>query len=224
MIKTIITDIEGTTSSLSFVKDILFPYAREHIADYVKQRAEEEPVQQQLNAVKEIMGNNPDIEHTAQQLVAWIDQDQKVTPLKTLQGMIWETGYRNGDFTGHVYEDAYLKLKRWHEQGINVFIYSSGSVYAQKLLYGYSDFGDITSLFSGYFDTNIGHKRETTSYKNIIKTINCDGESTLFLSDIVEELDAAKAAGINTYWLIREGEAPSAPPHQIARTFDDISI
>ena len=223
MIKTIITDIEGTTSSLSFVKDILFPYARQHIADYVKQHAEQEAVQQQLNGVKEVMGNNPNIEQIAQQLVDWIDQDQKITPLKALQGMIWETGYRNGDFTGHVYEDAYLKLKQWHEQGINIYIYSSGSVYAQKLLYGHSDFGDITPLFSGYFDTNIGHKRKSSSYENILKSIGCNGENSLFLSDIIEELDAAKAAGINTCWLIREGAIPDST-HRVARHFDEINI
>ena len=224
MIKTIITDIEGTTSSLSFVKDVLFPYARQHIVHYVKEHADEEHVKEQINAIKKMMGENADLDQVTQQLIEWIDQDQKVTPLKALQGMVWESGYRNGDFTGHIYEDAYLKLKQWHEQGIKIYIYSSGSVFAQKLLYGFSDFGDVTPLFSGYFDTHIGHKRESNSYHNILQSIGAPANEVLFLSDIVEELDAAKSAKMNTCWLIRDGETPTLSQHPVAKTFSDISL
>ena len=224
MIKTIITDIEGTTSSLSFVKDVLFPYARQHIVNYVKEHADEEHVKEQINAIKKMMGENADLDQVTQQLIEWIDQDQKVTPLKALQGMVWESGYRNGDFTGHIYEDAYLKLKQWHEQGIKIYIYSSGSVFAQKLLYGFSDFGDVTPLFSGYFDTHIGHKRESNSYHNILQTIGAPANEVVFLSDIVEELDAAKSAKMNTCWLIRDGETPTLSQHPVAKTFSDISL
>lgn len=224
MITTIITDIEGTTSSLSFVKDVLFPYARQHIVSYVKEHADEKHVKEQINAIKKMIGENADLDQITQQLIDWIDQDQKITPLKALQGMLWESGYRNGDFTGHIYEDAYLKLNEWHKQGINIYIYSSGSVFAQKLLYGFSDFGDVTPLFSGYFDTHIGHKRESSSYHNILQSIGVPASEVLFLSDIVEELDAAKSAKINTYWLIRDGHLPASPQHPIAKSFSDIRV
>ena len=224
MIKTIITDIEGTTSSLSFVKDVLFPYARQHIAGYIQEHANDDRVKQQIDSVKNVMGKEANLNEIGQQLIAWIDQDQKITPLKALQGMIWEAGYRNGDFTGHIYEDAYLKLKTWHTQDIKLYVYSSGSVFAQKLLYGFSDFGDVTPLFSGYFDTNIGQKRDASSYHNILESVNTPGESVLFLSDIAEELDAANTAGMKTYWLIRDGDLPATPSHRIAKNFDQITL
>lgn len=224
MITTIITDIEGTTSSLSFVKDVLFPYARQHIATYVKENADNEQVAQQIDAVKSTMGKNASLDEVGQQLIVWIDEDQKITPLKTLQGMIWEAGYRSGDFTGHIYEDAYQQLKTWYSQDIKLYVYSSGSVFAQKLLYGFSDFGDITPLFSGYFDTNIGHKREASSYENILNSINAPSESVLFLSDIIEELDAARTAGMKTYWLIRDNALPDSPSHRVARSFNQITF
>lgn len=224
MITTIITDIEGTTSSLSFVKDVLFPYARAHIADYVQLHAHEEEVKKQIDATRALMSGHPSLDEVIARLISWIDQDQKITPLKALQGMIWEAGYRNGDFTGHVYEDAHRHLCLWHQEGLPLYIYSSGSVFAQKLLYGFSDFGDMTNILSGYFDTNVGQKREAASYQNILQAIGAPGEQVLFLSDIAEELDAAAVAGMKTYWLIRDGELPDSPRHRVARTFDDITL
>ncbi len=225
MIKAIVTDIEGTTSSLSFVKDVLFPYASEHLAAYVFAHAEEPAVREQLEAVEKEAGRNLSTEEAVQQLLRWIDEDKKITPLKTLQGMIWEEGYRSGDFTGHFYEDAVRNLRSWHEKGIRLYIYSSGSVHAQKLLFGFSDFGDLTPLVNGYFDTHIGHKRETSSYEIIASEIGVRAGDILFLSDIREELDAARCAGMQTRWLVRDAEVidPNAAHPQVS-DFDTINL
>jgi len=224
MIRAIVTDIEGTTSSLSFVKDVLFPYARQRIAAFVLEQAAQPEVRTQLDAVSAAVGHTLTDDAAAVQLVRWIDEDQKITPLKALQGMIWEAGYRNGDFRGHVYEDAVRRLREWKDQSIALYVFSSGSVHAQKLLFGYSDFGDLTPLFSGYFDTTIGAKRETEAYRHIARNIGLPAGEILFLSDIREELDAAQAAGLHTCWLVRDGALPSNPPHPVARDFSGIVL
>ena len=222
MIKAIVTDIEGTTSSLSFVKDVLFPYARAHLADYVRQHQQDEVVKTLLNDVSASVGADLDVEQSIAQLLAWIDADQKITPLKSLQGLIWDAGYRQGDFKGHVYTDAVIGLQQWHQQGLALYVYSSGSVQAQKLLFGFSEAGDLTPLFSGYFDTHIGGKRETTSYEQIAQEIALEPRNILFLSDIVEELDAARNAGFDTRWLIRDSAIPVEPAHHAVASFDAI--
>jgi len=224
MIRAIVTDIEGTTSSLSFVKDVLFPYARQRIAAFVHEQAAQPEVRTQLDAVSAAVGHTLTDDAAAAQLVRWIDEDQKITPLKALQGMIWEAGYCNGDFRGHVYEDAVRRLREWKDQGLALYVFSSGSVHAQKLLFGYSDFGDLTPLFSGYFDTTIGAKRETDAYRHIARNIGLLAGEILFLSDIREELDAALAAGLRTCWLVRDGAVPGNPPHPVARDFSEIVL
>lgn len=225
MIRAIVTDIEGTTSSLSFVKDVLFPYAGAHLADYVSAHADEPAVSKQLEAVAREVGRELGLDEAVGQLLRWIEEDKKLSPLKTLQGMIWEAGYVSGDFTGHLYEDAARNLRAWHEKGIRLYVYSSGSVQAQKLLFGFSDFGDLRPLFSGYFDTRIGHKRETSSYEIIASEVGVRAGDILFLSDIREELDAARSAGMQTRWLVRDAEAidPCAPHPQV-RNFDAINL
>lgn len=225
MIKAILTDIEGTTSSLSFVKDVLFPYAREHIGEYLRTHADNADVIEQLKAVDQEAGRELQLDEAIAQLEQWIDEDRKITPLKSLQGMIWEAGYRNGDFTGHMYEDAVRNLRDWKDKGIRLYVYSSGSVYAQKLLFGFSDYGDLTPLFTGYFDTHIGHKREVSSYEAISSEIGARAGDILFLSDIREELDAARTAGMQTRWLVRDAEAtdPTAAHPQV-KDFDAISL
>ena len=224
MIKAIITDIEGTTSSLSFVKDVLFPYARTYLADYVHAHAQDEAILTvQADSSKEV-GKALDIEQLIDQLIQWIDEDKKVTPLKSLQGLIWEAGYLKGDFKGHLYQDAVDNLQLWHTNGLSLYIYSSGSVYAQKLLFGHTERGDLNPLFSGYFDTNIGGKREPTSYANIVEQIGLPAEQCLFLSDIKEELDAAKKVGMQTIWLTREGITDAQSEHKQVLSFDAINI
>jgi len=157
-------------------------------------------------------------------LIGWIDQDKKETTLKALQGLIWVQGYEQGDFTGHLYADAHAGLKRWHAAGKQLHIFSSGSVKAQKLLYGYSDFGDLTPLFSGYFDTTTGAKREAVAYERIAEAMGFVAGEILFLSDVVEELDAAAAAGMQTCLLVRGERPQGAERHTAVDNFDQIQI
>lgn len=224
MIKAIVTDIEGTTSSLSFVKDVLFPYARTHLPAFVRTRQTQADIKQCLDDVRQIAGAELDLEASIEQLVQWIDNDQKITPLKSLQGLIWLEGYQQGAFKGHIYTDAVHSLKKWHSQGFRLYVYSSGSVQAQKLLFGHSDFGDLTPLFSGYFDTHIGGKREAGSYQRIAEQLRLHPEEILFLSDIKEELDAAKQAGFSTYWLVRDHPADVHATHRQATDFGAIQL
>jgi enolase-phosphatase E1 len=224
MIKAIVTDIEGTTSSLSFVKDVLFPYARAHLAEFVRSHADETDVKALLDDARAEAGADLDTEQLIKQFIQWIDEDRKITPLKSLQGLIWEAGYRQGDFTGHVYGDAVQNLTKWHDEGIPLYVYSSGSVYAQKLLFGYSDFGDMTPLFSGYFDTHIGGKREQASYEKIAAQSGLPADTILFLSDIKEELDAARAAGFKTIWLTRDSAPDAQAEHRQVANFDQIDF
>lgn len=207
-IKAILTDIEGTTSAVSFVFDVLFPYAAKHLPDFVRQHAGRADVAEQLAAVRRD-SNEPDadVERVIEILLGWIAEDRKATPLKALQGMVWEQGYQAGQLKGHVYPDAVEALKRWHQDGFKLFVYSSGSIQAQKLIFGCSEAGDLSPLFSGYFDTTSGPKREAHSYERITQAIGLEAAQIVFLSDIVEELDAARASGMATCGLAREGGA-----------------
>lgn len=207
-IKAILTDIEGTTSAVSFVFDVLFPYAAKHLPEFVRQHAGRADVAEQLAAVRRD-SNEPDadVERVIEILLGWIAEDRKATPLKALQGMVWEQGYQAGQLKGHVYPDAVEALKRWHQDGFKLFVYSSGSIQAQKLIFGCAEAGDLSPLFSGYFDTTSGPKREAHSYERITQAIGLEAAQIVFLSDIVEELDAARAAGMATCGLAREGGA-----------------
>lgn len=224
MIRAILTDIEGTTSSLSFVKDVLFPYAREHLPEFIAAHAHESDIQKLLKEVSAVAGRPLSKDQAVHQLLAWIDEDRKVTPLKALQGLIWEAGYQSGDYQGHIYDDAVHALRQWHEQGLRLYVYSSGSVYAQKLLFGHTPQGDLTPLFSGYFDTNIGGKKEAVSYQNIAAEIGLAPAEVLFLSDIEAELGAARDAGMQTRWLVREGALNDNARHPQVRNFDQIEL
>lgn len=198
MIKAILTDIEGTTSSISFVADVLFPYARERMADYIAAHpAETAPI---LADVQAMEPGDP-----VQTLIRWIDEDRKITPLKAIQGMIWEGGFRSGTFTSHFYPDAVEALRRWHATGLRLYVYSSGSVFAQKLLFAHTDFGDLTPLFSGWFDTTTGGKREAASYAKIAEAMDLPPADILFLSDVKQETDSALAAGIRALLIARDG-------------------
>jgi enolase-phosphatase E1 len=225
VIRAVLTDIEGTTSSLSFVKDVLFPYARAHLAGYVRDHAQDSEVARQLDAVRREAGDpalSP--EAVIDRLIAWIDQDRKITPLKALQGMIWENGYRNGDFQGHIYADAVQVLRDWHARGLALYVYSSGSVQAQKLLFAHSGFGDLTPLFDGYFDTTVGGKLDTGSYRAIAASIGVAPAEILFLSDVRAELDAAAAAGCDTVWVARESVPDPQSVHRQVCDFSAIGI
>lgn len=227
MIKAILTDIEGTTTSLSFVKDVLFPYADQHMAQFIETHAAKPDIAaliQQTCQQNDANCQSTDLPAVIKQLRAWIAADKKVTPLKALQGLLWQEGYERGDFTGHVYADAVECLKQWHAQGLKLYIYSSGSVQAQKLLFRYSNAGDLTPLLSGYFDTQIGHKREIISYQTIAQLINLPPAEILFLSDIREELDAAAQAGLKTCCLVREQQSIDGLAHPWVTDFTQIHL
>jgi enolase-phosphatase E1 len=225
MIRAILTDIEGTTSSLSFVKDVLFPYARAHLPDFVRAHASEPEVRASLDEALALMGEpNANNERVIAQLLQWIDEDRKITPLKALQGSVWKRGYAAGDFSGHIYEDATAALKAWHARGIALYVYSSGSVPAQKLLFAHTPAGDLTPLFSGYYDTRIGAKVDAGSYRRIAADIGFKPDEVLFLSDIQRELNAAREAGMQTWQLVREGEFDANARHRQARDFAAITV
>ncbi len=230
MIKTIVSDIEGTIGSISFVREVLFPYAAEHLPAYIRENRTDRRVREQLNAVADqtgIAGTDP--EGLIQQLLDWIESDTKATPLKALQGMVWEHGYRAGDYKSHIYQDAIQNLTEWHAQKIDLYIFSSGSVQAQELFFRYSSYGDLRPLFSGYFDTTTGPKDAFDSYRTIAANIGLPAHVLLFLSDTEAELDAAKEAGLNTAWVIRPQDSPLAidglrSEHPLVRSFDDVAV
>jgi enolase-phosphatase E1 len=223
-IQAIVTDIEGTTSSLSFVKDVLFPYAREHMAGFITSHVDHPNVNSLLDDVRRESAKDLDLDGVIAQLNQWIDEDKKITPLKSLQGLLWEKGFQQGDFSGHVYPDARQQLEHWRQQGIDLYVYSSGSIYAQKLLFGYSDYGDMNNLFSGHFDTTTGAKVDAASYEKIAAAIGKPVDSILFLSDIEAELDAARSAGMKTLWLVRDAKPDAQASHPQVTDFLQIDI
>ncbi len=222
-IRAIVTDIEGTTSSIDFVHQSLFPYAKAHLREYLQAHAHDTAVAQSLAQVAQLEQRALTPDRAADVLERWIDEDRKATPLKTLQGLIWAQGYAAGELRGHVYADTPESLRRWHARGVKLYVYSSGSVAAQKLIFGHSDGGDLTPLFAGYFDTNIGGKREAKSYLAILGAIEMPGAGTLFLSDIGEELDAAREAGLQTCQLLRDDKAKPTAAHPQAKDFSQVS-
>lgn len=225
MIRCIITDIEGTTTSISFVFDVLFPYFRSHLPT-LRDRTQEPEIAAILAEVKAIVktedGREIDDRAALDQLDHWAKRDRKIAPLKTLQGILWAEGFHSGAFKGHIYDDVPANLKQWHSQDIQLGIYSSGSVGAQKLLFGYSQWGDLTPYFSHYFDLAIGGKRETSSYQAIATAVQCLPDAILFLSDVEAELDAAAAAGLQTLQLVRSGTTASSH-HATVSNFDEIT-
>lgn len=225
MPRVILTDIEGTTSSISFVKDVLFPYARAHLPAWVAAHGDEaEPARWLAAAAAEAGLAAADRDAIVAALQRWIDEDRKITPLKALQGLIWADGYASGAYRAHVYPEVAARLRAWKQQGLDLYVYSSGSVAAQQLFFGYSEAGDLRPLFSGYFDTEIGGKREQAAYERIAAAIGVPAGEILFLSDIVEELDAARAAGLATTWLCRPPlHCPADAAHRCVADFDAIA-
>ena len=223
-IRAIVTDIEGTTSSISFVRDVLFPYARERLPAFIETHGDTPEVLHWLHeAAREAGLLEASRQEVIEMLLRWIDEDRKSTALKALQGMIWKDGYKAGDYRSHMYPEVAECLRNWQADGFPLYVYSSGSVPAQKLMFGYSEAGDLTPFFSGYFDTQAGAKREVDSYRRIAAAIDVAPEQILFLSDIVEELDAAASAGLRTAWLIRPPlELPDSPRHPVYRDFNAI--
>lgn len=213
----VLTDIEGTTSSVRFVYDVLFPYAAAHLPAWVRAH----PDAPELEAVRSLsQETQASTERVIELLLGWMAEDRKATPLKAIQGQVWAHGYQAGRLQGHVYPDAVDGLRRWHAEGLVLAVYSSGSVQAQKLLFGHSEAGDLTGLFSGYFDTQVGGKREAGSYSAIAQAMKVPAQQVLFLSDVVQELEAAGDAGMATCGLVREGGG--LPGHTSVGSFSEI--
>ncbi len=225
-IAAVVTDIEGTTSSISFVHDVLFPYAAKHLPEYVRKHAEEPEVREQLDAVAREAALSPnDVDALVGQLLGWIRDDVKATPLKALQGKVWEAGYRNRDYRAHVFGDVGDALKRWKHAGLKLFVYSSGSVLAQKLFFEFSEAGNLLPLFDGHFDTTTGPKRDSRSYTAIAGATGFAAPAMLFLSDVVAELDAASRAGFQVCLLERPGNAAVAEhSYPVVSSFHEIQL
>lgn len=223
----VVTDIEGTTGSIAFVRDVLFPYAHERLPAFVEGRAHDAEVTRLLREAAEVAGE-PDAStaRVVDVLRTWIVADRKITPLKTLQGLIWADGYASGELRGHVYPDAAAGLRRWHAAGVALYVYSSGSIAAQKLLFGHSSAGDLTPLFSDYFDTTIGAKGDADAYRRIAASVALPPAELLFLSDRDVELTAAREAGWQVACLVRPADAPAGAVSAFPAfaSFDDLRI
>jgi enolase-phosphatase E1 len=220
-VRAVLTDIEGTTTSLAFVKEELFPYARRHLSEYASSHeAEIADIAAEVSAAAGAEGLST--RETIDTLLRWMDEDRKVTPLKRLQGMIWRSGYESGRLRAHIYPDAVQALRHWHQAGLKLYVYSSGSIDAQRLLFSHTAHGDLTPLFSGYFDTTTGSKLETRSYEVIARSVSLPAREVVFISDHPGETQAAAAAGMSAVLMAREqgGSATGVT----ARSFDDIHL
>lgn len=221
----ILLDIEGTMSSIRFVYDVLFPFARQHVAPFLAQHWDDAAVVRSRELIARDAGAPSFADWTiATSLAAahaklvgeihrLMDADAKTTGLKDLQGLIWRGGYESGALLSHVYDDVPPALAAWADRGIDIRIYSSGSVAAQKLFFRYTQTGDLTPYFSGYYDTTTGPKREPASYCAIADDMKSPAMSVLFVSDVLAELDAARAAGMRTALMSRPENAQVASAH-----------
>lgn len=226
-VRAVLTDIEGTTTPLSFVVDVLFPFAKERLEDAC---ASTDP--RFVDAVRQLREEHatekgdgvPGFGNGAPYARYLMSLDRKSTGLKALQGLIWEEGYRDGSLKGDVYPDVPDALRAWKERGIRVRIFSSGSILAQKLLFGHTPYGDLLPYFEGYHDTTTGPKREARAYAAIADAFGLPPGHILFLSDVTEELDAAREAGLQTGLFIRPGNKPAEMgSHPVYKSFAELA-
>ncbi|NWG46483.1 MAG: acireductone synthase [Alphaproteobacteria bacterium] len=204
--KAILLDIEGTTTDKRFVTETLFPYARERIGSFVIANEDDAAVSRAINLVRGAMADpTAPVEAVARELELWIDADRKEEPLKMLQGMIWEEGYRDGTLRSHVYADVPEALARWKAAGLRLAIFSSGSIAAQKLLFAHTEAGDLTRSLDAYFDLTTGSKREAASYEAIAGALGLPPEEIRFYTDVPAELEAAREAGLEAVLVERDG-------------------
>jgi len=209
MVRYVLMDIEGTVISVTFVREILFPFAKQRLASFLHERRHDPDVLRWTavcqDAIEHETGTRPAYEELPVLLTGWIDQDRKLAGLKALQGMIWDEGYRQREFVPELYSDVLPALTEWRANGIRLGIYSSGSEQAQRLLFGHTNVGDVTSLFEHFFDTSVGEKKTTSSYRLISEQIGLHPNHILFLSDAEGELDAAAMTGFRTAHIVRPG-------------------
>lgn len=241
--KAILLDIEGTTSAVSFVYDVMFPFARKGLHAYLEEHWGEAPLAAVCEQIATDAGHasvqawQATASHAEPQalvrdeVIRLMDADIKATGLKQLQGLIWEAGFVSGEMQSHVFDDVPIALQAWRASGVDLRIYSSGSIHAQKLFFGHvaladDESGSLLANFSGHYDTTIGSKRESSSYKKIVDDWSLPAADVLFLSDVVAELDAAREAGLATGLMLREGNAPVAEAngHPELSTFAEIEI
>lgn len=231
MIKALLLDIEGTTTPIDFVHNTLFPFAKARIAGFVQEHFDDLKFEiaqltdengADLDYGSEFRPESPN--SVADYLKHLVDVDRKSTPLKTIQGMIWEKGYESGGLVSRVFDDVPTAFKRWKDAGHSIAIYSSGSVLAQRLIFKYSDEGDLTQLIDRYFDTNTGPKREADSYRKIAEDMETDSNAIIFVSDVPAELDAARTAGMKTVLSIRKGNSVvnETRSHKTIQSFDEL--
>ncbi|MFC8434927.1 acireductone synthase [Streptomyces sp. NPDC057253] len=225
----VVLDIEGTTSATGFVVDVLYPYSRARFAELLTERAEEPEVARAVAQVREEIGEpDADAARVEKALNSWLDEDRKATPLKTLQGLVWSEGFARGELVSHFYDDVVPRVRAWHASGVRLYVYSSGSVAAQRAWFTNSPEGDLTSLLSGLYDTeNAGPKQEAESYRRIASATGIAADRLLFLSDRPGELDAAREAGWHTVGIRRPGEPyfeQGVGDHAAAGTFDEITV
>jgi enolase-phosphatase E1 len=228
-LRAILLDIEGTTTPISFVHEVLFPYARQHLRDYLAQHSHSPEVREDLTRLREehaadvTAGQQPP--PLVESYVYWlIDRDRKSPALKSLQGKIWQQGYNDGSLQAPVFEDVRPAMEQWYDTGISVNIFSSGSVLAQKLLFANTEAGDLTKFISSYFDTQIGKKTETESYRQITAMLSVAPNEIHFISDVTTELDAAQNAGIKTSLCVRPGNVAQelSLRHKTIQSFNEI--
>ena len=239
----ILLDIEGTTSSIRFVYDVMFPYVRKHLTFEVLTNWEDAEYQAAYGAIGRDAGH-PSLDAwlsshklsrdnplraanlVCQEVVRLMDADAKATGLKQLQGLIWKAGFEGGQLKAHVYDDVPPALAAWNAAGKDVRIYSSGSVQAQQLFFGHTIAGDLRDHFRGFYDTTTGPKKEPASYAKIAAAFGLPPGEVLFLSDVVAELDAARSAGMQTALVVRPGNATdqssTSPPHAQITSFAEL--
>ena len=225
MIRAILLDIEGTTTPIAFVHEVLFSYARDHVKEYLANNPDAEDIARlrEEHAADVSKGEQPPAELAA--YVEWlIARDRKSTGLKSLQGKIWRQGYLDGSLKSQVYADVAPAFARWRARGLSIHIFSSGSVLAQQLLFAHTDAGDLTKFIDQYFDTNVGKKADAASYRRIAEALSLRAEEVLFISDVVAELDAANEAGMQILLSIRPGNPPQegAERYRAIHSFDEL--
>ncbi|MCI0412227.1 acireductone synthase [bacterium] len=219
----ILCDIEGTTTSLSFVHNILFPLSYECLEGFVRRFWNSDQIQQEIALIRhQISKEDAGPDEVIAVLRSWIHEDRKETALKSVQGKIWKDAFESGQIRGHVYPDVPPNFHKWNDSGTKICIFSSGSTKAQKLIFQYSEAGDLSKFVSAYFDTNTGPKKETFSYQRIASQLTLPAENILFLSDVEAELDAARAAKMLTTQVLREGVTPNLSGHPTVSSFDEI--
>jgi len=237
----LLLDIEGTTCPISFVADVLFPYASQHLATFLQQHRQDPDIAAILEAAWQEWEQDPDpkqqsnlrqveepkresLQAITHYLQGLIDADRKSTALKDLQGHLWNQGFQCGAIQAEFYPETIRCLQQWHQAGLQLAVYSSGSIQAQQLLYGHTEAGDLRGLFCGWFDTRIGNKKEASSYRAISQQRQCEPQSITFIRDSRAECDAAKSAGLQVLFSLRPGNPDQEPGrHTVITSLDQVN-